>query len=227
MPLLSSSVLADARTQLNDPNARIYTDDALMPHLIRAYQKLKDELEINGVPIANQVSSIITVPVNTLVISDSTLPALPSDLIQPIQLRERRAGNTNDLFVEMVQKPWEPEDIQVDQLRYWVWRDEELHFLGATAAVEVKIRYLRDIPDLVDVNSPILIRKSKLFLAAKTAEYGARFIGQNQTKATLLQADANEAKAKLIRRAIRLKQGMPARRRRYWQHRRRISWPSR
>lgn len=81
----------------------------------------------------------------------SGTPALPSDFYAPLKIRERPHGNT--VFQPMVNA--------IDGLlnvpsrsalnRQWEWRNGAVYFIGATAATDLQIRYVKFLPDLVAV----------------------------------------------------------------------------
>lgn len=76
-------------------------------------------------------------------------PALPSDFIAPLKIRERVHGSTP--FLPMVNA--------LDGLlnlpskttlnRQWLWQNQAIYFTGATGATDLQIRYIRLLPDIV------------------------------------------------------------------------------
>src|SRR6185437_1440647 len=96
---------------------------------------------------------------------------LPSDLLVPLKLWERAAGSSDD-FLEM----WDltdhgglPSQPQGAGLQFWEWRADGLYFLGATQDRQIRLRYQKAYPDLVDATSPVLIRNAQEAIAYFTA----------------------------------------------------------
>lgn len=213
MPIPSSAILALARVKLNDPNSAIYNDTVLLPMLDAAYDEMQLIFERNGVPVQNEISDVLTVPANTLVLSADSTPALPSDFLYPIRLFERDNGSTDDsAWVLMTQQRWEPNIQQQPTLIWWVWRKDVIEFVGATQIREVKIHYKMALEaiaaDDIDV-SPI---GAKSYLASRTAMQAALYIGENESRAAALQQEAELAMDNLLGRMVNSQQALPVRR---------------
>lgn len=211
----------EAAALLNDPAMTEWDFGALLPYLQKAHRELQVELNLNGLPVIKDTSAIITVPALTV---DLTAPAgggaslQPANLIEPDYLEERQTGTTN-LFADMEETVWDVNDLQEPELRFWSWRNEKILFLGATAAVDIRIHYKGGLTVPASENDALGFINAQLFLAPRTAALAAGTIGSLIAKRELDQ-DAENWKAKVIRYNIRGMQGsggvrrIPYRRRR-------------
>lgn len=209
MPLTAGDCFSRARALLNDNNAILYGDDRLLPYLVTAYDELQQELVINEVPVLSEISAFITVPASTLDLSALS----PSDMVKPVALSERPVGST-DLFQDMTEKQWEPEEQQTNRLNYWVWREEIIHLLGSTADRQVKIKYKKALSALSGPGSIIGVANSKNFLGARCAGLAARYIGENPSRADKIDLLSDEELQTLLGTSAKDRQSMPVRRQR-------------
>src|SRR3989442_2201241 len=158
----------------------LFTDPVLLPYLNSAYRKVQRALANIGQETFVVDDVLIVVPaVSTVdpsvqvVVNDSTARPnqLPTDLLVPEKLWERRSGSS-DNFQEMVDLSDHgglPSQPQGSQLLFWEWRTDGLYFLGATQDNQVRIRYQKALPDLTDGSSTILIRNAQDAMAYFTA----------------------------------------------------------
>lgn len=208
MPDTASQVVVEAQGLLNDLSGTFYTFESLLPYLNKAYRELQDYYNLHGLKTTVDVSALVAVPAST-----TQLTTPPADLLRPITLSER-TPSSSEQFLEMDERSWEPDEVPTTRLRIWTWREESIWFLGATADRELRIRYVKSLGELTGVGSFVGIVNSKSALAARTAALGARYIGENPTRAEELDTETGRALDRLIVTAIRQSQGLPARRRR-------------
>jgi len=208
MPLLASDVMSASRVYLNDIGAALYTNTILLEPLKLANERLEKLLILCGASIQRQATSP-AITVNAL----ATSLTLPSDFLLPIELFERRVGESDSDWVPMYQKDWEPKVVQTESLTWWAFRNNEVKFIGATVAKEVLLRYERQLAVISGANSPEDNIIVKDYLAAKTAELAARFIGMNSTHADEIAArEVAEAQDSIERIYVLQNQGTPVRR---------------
>ena len=209
MPDTAQQVIEESQGLLNDLGGVFYTFDSLLPYLNKAYRELQDYYNLHGLKTTVDVSSPgITVPANA-----ESLANPPADLLRPITLSERTPGSVEQ-FTEMDERNWEPDEVRTTHLRVWTWREETIYFRGATADRELRIRYVKSLSPLAGAGSFVAVANAKSVLAARTAALGARYIGENPTRADELDSETGRALDRLIVTAIRQSQGLPARRRR-------------
>ena len=212
------------RSLLNDAAGNLFTDGVLMPYLNSAYRKVQRALE--NVQSGSQLSddALLLVPAITAVdpaarvaITDASESSgqLPSDLLVPLRLWERPYGAGGD-FSEMTDLSNQgglPSESQTSTLRYWEWRADGIYMLGATQDTQVRLRYRKAFPDLIDAASPVLIRNAQEVLAFFAAALASAARGAPQA---LRWDDAGaDALEDLIARATQREQYTGRRRRPY------------
>lgn len=208
-------VLQTASTHMNDWNQTFWTKEPLINFLREAHRELQVELSLHGIPVLNNVSAILTVPANTKTLSISTTPALPNNVIVPIQLWERATGSTDD-FDDMIQKSWEPEIQPLSELVYWAWRGENIDFVGATTSRDVKIYYKGGITlPIADADQMGFIF-AELYIAPRLAALALRSVGGIKSRGYIeLSQIASDRLSKVIRMNVKAQQSLPTRRRGY------------
>lgn len=210
------NVLDESRVLLNDQAAKLYTNAIMVPVFKKAYRELRQQLVDNGISTTRVLSDQFTLPANfTEMTFDSVPEALPGNLLYPIKLQEKLQGQADNDFIDMTETVW-PTDITPNgRLNFWDWRENALHFPGATGIVILRIQYWGELPAIEDEDSEVLILDAETFLAARCASIAATTIGGAPQKGQILQEDANSAFATLISTAVKNRQGTPTRRRRF------------
>jgi hypothetical protein len=186
MPVVGSSAYNTAgqitslvRSLLNDAQGNLFTDTVLLPYANSAYRKLQRALgNAGGGFIQDDALLVVTAVTQTdtslqVAITDATAPPnqLPTDLLVPLKIWERRNGSTDE-FVEMVDLTRHgglPSRAQGLTLSVWEWRADGLYFLGATQDTQIRLRYLKAYPDFTDATSPVLVRNAQEAIAYATA----------------------------------------------------------
>jgi hypothetical protein len=206
---LASVALQTARVLLNDAAATLWTDTTLLPYLQEAHREMQVRLSLAGLPVVKTVSTVLSVPLGTV---DLTVVAnYPTDLIEPIDLYERKVGESESGFVEMSEVSELPTQAQSDRLNYWLWESEKIKLLGATVATEVRVRYTKGLTVPASGASSIGVAYGEIYLGARTAALAAHAT-DNQT---LYEAQSQEALMKLddiVGLNIKGQQGLPKRR---------------
>ena len=187
MPVVGTSayntagqIISLVRSLLNDAAGNLFTDGVLLPYANAAYRKVQRALAnirsgtflMDGVQLV--VSAVTAVdPSLQVSITDATAPPnqLPTDLLVPLKLWERADGSSEN-FIEMADLTGHgglPSQPQGARLQFWEWRADGIYFLGATRDAEIRLRYQRAYPDLVDATSPVLVRHAQEAIAYFTA----------------------------------------------------------
>jgi hypothetical protein len=214
MALLFNTILQEARYLLNDGTGAIFQDPPMLGLGNKVYRELQTKCAALGLPTTKEVSSpAIDVAIGVNFLGDGA--GLPSDLLYPIRLWERADGQTSDEdYVDMWEENWEPNARPSQTLHVWAWREEQIKFVGATSAREVKMRYMKGLPPLVATNSPIYIINCETWFAQRLAAIASLVIGHNPTRASILNDDLipiwDDLRATLVKRM----QITPVRRRR-------------
>ena len=201
----ASEALDSARVYLNDTAKNMWTDAKLLPYLKEAYRDMLINLWLNGIPIQKEkTSSPITVAIGILTLT------LPADFIEPIKLKERLALS-NDGYVDMFEKAFEPDVQQTTELRYWAFREGGIQFVGSTTAREVLLFYWKTLTIPTEAGNPLGFTFAEVFLGPKTAAYAAGSVG-NPTLAEEANALAEIKFDVILRANIKGQQSLPTRR---------------
>jgi hypothetical protein len=231
MPVVGSSAYNTAgqitslvRSLLNDSQGNLFTDSVLMPYVNAAYRKTQRALANVGAGAFITDNATFIVPAVSAVdpsaqvaITDATAPPnqLPTDLLVPVKLWERPAESSQEFaeMVDLTQHGGLPSREQDLVLSVWEWRADGLYFLGATQDTEVRLRYLKMLPDLTDATSPVLIRNAQEALAYAGAAMAA--LARGSPLAAQWDAAAADAIEDLVTGAARRDQQSCRRRRPY------------
>jgi hypothetical protein len=210
------------RSLLNDAAGNLFTDTVLLPYVNAAYRKAQRALANtqSGSFLTDNVLLVVSAvpevdPSVQVSITDATAPPnqLPPDLLVPVKLWERANGSSDD-FVEMTDLTDHdglPSEPQSESLRFWEWCADGLYFIGATQDTQIRLRYQKSYPDLVDSTSPVLIRQSQEVLAYAAAAMAGAARGAPQ--AERWDAAAADALEDLVVRATQREQQTGRRRR--------------
>jgi hypothetical protein len=214
MATLAGSVIVETQGLLNDPTGAIYPTQALIPILNKSYRELQTKLNALGISTSKEVNGVVPVPTPIDYLGDGA--GLPTDFLYPIEIGERLLGS-EDKFVPMDEREWEPTTEPVNELRYWTWREETLWFVGALTNRQLYLRYIKSLTPIAAVENPILITDSQSFLAQRTAALASLLLGHNPNRSNALMTDLystngpwEDMKATKVKRL----QNIPVRRRR-------------
>ena len=215
--LVASTVLAKSATLLNDTARTVYTYTAVLPYLQIALQELQEHFELNNIPSTQLTSALINIPAGTtqIIYNGIGVPALPSDMIEPMQLWEREAGI--DPYVPMSRRDYIPHQFEgtlVSKFSFFIWENNAIKFLPTNRSNDVKIDYLKTIfSALVDENSLIDCINGATFLEYRTAALCAEFIERNNSSANALNGYAVMALDRATGIGVKGKQTIHSRRR--------------
>lgn len=195
-PDLTAGGIMDAvAALLNDTAKQIYTYVKQIPYLKMAAKDLRELFELNNLPVTNQSSAIITLPAGTTSLSFVTIPALPVDLADIVQLWESTSGI--NAFAPVTRKEFIPHyytGVSVSMFGIWAWKNNAIEFPSTTGAIDLKIDYIAELfRSIVDENSPILVINGESYLNYRTAALCAEFIAENKTRADSLNGNAQYA----------------------------------
>jgi len=223
--LTAATVMDRAASLMNDTAKTTYTYVAQLPYLNMAADELEESFELNNVPITNQTSAVIEVPVGTTIINPTSgwptsavnaTPYYPDDLIEIQQLWQRLNGTT-DPFIPMTRDEFLKhifDDLPVDSLIWWIWQDQRIKLIGALTAREVKVDYIKAlIPNELTASSTIGIINARSFLYYRTAALCSQFIGENKTRADELNIFAGLALDRSMGISTKGRQAITTRRR--------------
>jgi hypothetical protein len=196
--LTAGEVMDRSAALLNDPAKTDYTYIAQLPYLNMAVDELVELLEESNVSPTNDTSTVITISVgmNKITpIESATLPHYPADLVEIQEVGERAAG-TSDPFLTLGRREFLKTFPVSQSLLFWCWEDQMIKFNpnGASSIREIELKYVRQaISQATSELSVIGAINSRSFLSYKTAALCAQFIGENESRAELLEGKAQQA----------------------------------
>lgn len=207
-----------AAALMNDTAQNTYTDVVQLPYLNIALNVLQEEFELNNIPVTNEVSAILTpLTSGTTVVSFTSSPALPSNLIEIQQLYERTTGIIPWIPMGRVEfLPLGREDQNISQFLVWAWVDQEIRLIESTASNDLKMDYIKSIfetPIVIgNVGVNITVINIQSYLEFKTAALCSMFIGENETRAASLEGKAIDALDRVLGVSTKGRQAITTRR---------------
>ena len=224
-PTLVQSILQQSAALLNDTAMTVYNFTNQLPYFRLAYNEMEELLELNNVPISNKSVANLTIGVGMTDIGGPTGPPLPLELIEIQQLFEKTSGSSED-FVPMSRVEFLPNiSVPSSVLNYYTFNQQFVQFLsvGATSIRLIRINFVAaNLPTIVDEKTNVPIFNGKTFLAYRTAALCANYIGENETRATYLNGEAQLAIDRFLGINTKSRQNMPVRRQPF-----RASWKRR
>lgn len=215
-PTLVSAILQQSAALLNDTAMTIFNFTNQLPYFRLAYNEMEELLELNNIPISNKSVANIVIGLGMTDIGGPTGPPLPLELIEIQELFEKTNG-TSENFVPMDRVDFLPNlDVPTQSLNYYTFNQQFIEFLsvGATSVRLIRINYVAaNLPNIVDEKTNVPIFNGKTFLAYRTAALCANYIGENETRATYLNGEAQLAIDRFLGINTKSRQNMPARRR--------------
>lgn len=184
MAILVSDVNTRIRSLVGDSATDWTTSAILLPYINAAYEKVATLLRARGITILRKTSAAITVLTGTTAITRSGGTTYPGDLVRPIELVERVSGSGS--YVRMVQSQGVMQDRATSTLfGEWDWNNDEIHFVGASGDVQVKIHYDATLAALTADSDTLLIQDCLNAVAFFAASDAVRGRGQSALAADL------------------------------------------
>jgi hypothetical protein len=220
----AGTIATHVQSLLNDQGANLYIAVALgtqgpgqinlIPYMNVAYRKIQRSLANIGSTVFTEDDIYAMVPALAQVDPSALVTYQPpGDLLNPLKLWERQAGSADD-FVEMIdmtERGGLPSQMQGPALGFWEWRVDAIYFVGATQDRQIRLRYQKQLPDLIDSTSPVLIRSCRNALTFFTAALASEARGS--PLAERWDAAGMDALNAILSRDIRSRQRSPVRRR--------------
>lgn len=202
------------------------TDAVLVPLANAAYRKLQRRMWDAGSKTTSTEVILSNVAANTQQLSDTSTPQLPVDFLAPREIFERVTGSGTG-FIGFV--PMKPVDVlpNVPQAGYngvYAWWGDTLNFLGATSALDIRLRYFVGFPAISDGTSVITVRGAMDPIAYWTAFLAASSRGANN--AGIFAQQFEDAMREFLTMQIHSRQYLVSRRRPYRSGRSRYGYGS-
>lgn len=187
--LTAGQVMNGAASLLNDTNRTVYTYAAVIPYLRIALQELRENFELNSIPVTENQSAVIQINsgVTEIIYNGAGTPAnpsLPDDMVEPKKLWERARGI--DPYTPMSRKDFLPpyDGVQISQFLIYSWQDQKIKLFPTNANNDIKIDYVKELfQTIVDENSLINVVNAITALQFRTAGLCSEFIERNLTSA--------------------------------------------
>lgn len=198
--LVASTIMDTAASLNNDTAKSNYTYTVQIPYLNIALRELQELFEQNDVPVTSDYSTVIQVDANIDHVGFSPTPAgtdpyLPNDLIEPDVLWER-TRNVNP-YIPMTRVDFLPrymDGSQISQLVFYVWESQELRFLPANANNDIRMNYTRKLFTTITLSTDSIgVVNAQSFLEFRTGGLCAKYIGEDDVRAQMLNNDASLA----------------------------------
>ena len=193
--LTAGGVMNSSAALMNDANRTTYTYDAQIPYLNMALAELQEHFELNNIPVTDQTSAPIVVPVGTVAIGPfdgvgaGVTPTYPQDLVEIQGIYERLSGTTNP-FIPLTKREFLPhvlDNLPGESLQIWSWADQRIKFIGALTPREIKLDYIKTLfPKVTNQAALLGVINAETFLFYRTAALCTQFIGENESRATEL-----------------------------------------
>lgn len=210
--LTAGEVMDRSAALLNDPAKTDYTYLAQLPYLNIAIDELNEYLEESNSSPSSQTWFGTILEIGDWILSPegSAFPGAhyPDDLVEIQEISERTAGTNDSMillprieFFSAAQTP------ATSSLQFWYWEDQlvKFHTGGATERKGVQVRYVRqsitlaiDGSSLIGGVSGLGVINARSYLSFKTAALCAQFIGENETRAGVLNMEAERAIERMI-----------------------------
>lgn len=196
--LTAGEVMDRSAALMNDPDRTDYTYDAQLPYLNMAIDELVESLEESNSSPTNQTSAVIIVPVGVNKITPTEhadTPHYPMNLVEIQEVGERLSGS-NDPFIPLGRRESLGMFPRSNSLLFWTWEDQCIKFnpAGANTSRDIQLRYVSQaLGQAEDEDSIIGTINARSYLAYKTAALCAMFIGENETRAGVLEKQAEKA----------------------------------
>lgn len=191
----ASDVYAMCRSLLNDQNGTIFTDAVLQPFLNIALRDLGGLMARANIPVTNVTSAAIDVDAGVDNIGD-TGPALPSNLTEIQGIYQRQADTDEDYFLITRYEFLPHIDVATERTTYipaWAWIGQVIRFIPANSDLQVKIDYIANaVPEITDESDQITLIDTLNYLGYRTGALAAMFIGENSTRAAVLDREAEK-----------------------------------
>jgi len=203
---------------LNDQARANYTDTVLLPYLNIALPELQELFELNNIPVTNETSAVIAVPSSTSVISFTSVPAIPSNLIEIQQLWE--SGTGLNQWTPITKREFLTGDIlgnvSLTMFGVWAWIDQEIHVRAAVNPIDIKIDYIKTLfaeLTLSGLGVQNTILNTDSFFTNRVAGLAAEFIDEDLVRAEKLNMYAVMGLERSLGISVKGKQSIAIRRR--------------
>jgi len=193
--LIASQAMYGAAQVNNDPAMTDYTYAVMMPFLNMAIYELNEHLAEANAPATNDISPPIIV-----FKGEHKITNLPYYLVNVQELGERTKGDTGT-FRSLPRREFAEASVPSDSLLFWAQQGEQIVFNpnGATVDMEVQLKYIKVSVQVATTHESVIGPVvATMYLIYKTGALLAQFIGENETRSTILNEQAELALERII-----------------------------
>lgn len=197
--LTAAQVMSLAAARLNDVSLSKYTYAIQIPYLNLALLDLQEIYEANNVPVTDETSAVIYVPlaaagVVEIGFSGTAGRILPADLIE-LKVVWQSTRNLNQWTrLSPVDYLGQPGTSQISSFSSYQWADQKLRVIAANADNDLKLDYIKSLfATVVASTDQLNIINGKTYLVNQTASYIAFDVEENEQRAAALRVDANNS----------------------------------
>lgn len=213
-----NAIIKTVALLMNDADQSNYNNVNCLPYLNLALDELQELYEQNDIPVTHATSAAIVIPAGIFSIGFDTNPALPSNLIEIVQLWE--SGQQLDEWIPMDKRDFLPHYLQnqilINQFLIWAWKGGRIEVIPANSPNNLKIDFTCSIfntPILIkDINVNLPFTNIKTYLEYKTAALCAMFMAENQSRALALDSLGITALSRALAIPIKGQQSIVTRR---------------
>jgi hypothetical protein len=212
-----ASIIANVAALMNDAPQDVYTNAACLPFFNMALSDCQTEFQLNSIPSTESVTTTIQIDAGVTEISFTTTPSLPSNLVEIKEAWECQRDTEN--WTPMIRKEFLPhylDNTQTSAFRLWSFTEEVFRVLESNQDNDIKLDYVRNIfSDITigTINVNLSVLRIEGYLRFRTAAYCAYFIGENESRATILADEATLALGKSLGISIKGQQAIRTRHR--------------
>jgi hypothetical protein len=164
-----SDALELSRSFFHDNAQLEWTDSVLMPRVRQAHAEIIQKMILNGMQVIKEETTSLTITAG----STSLGIQQPTDLNEPIDLKEYAMSETSDQAVPMVRRDFIPNWAVGENLRVWAWRENVVNLLPATTDRKVILYYKKGIVAPTQVTDPLSIIGSEIYIGPRVAALSA------------------------------------------------------
>lgn len=216
MPVLVSEALAESRALLNDTAGALFSDLVLLPYARKVYREFQSWGDTYGLQTTKRSTGDLvptTVSGNYTILSyTGTTPVLPADLRVPIRIYEKLATEPRNAYIPVYETPFKAlVNLAITRTTFDSWATDGttiyLPNLTSPGTRNILIDYLGSVITFADEDSTLYDIHFQTYLASMTAALAAMFISQNESRASALKSDADEALDQILGVLVRKNQG--------------------
>lgn len=209
---------------MNDTAQQKYNNESCLPYLNMALDELQEIMEENNIPVTNQTSASLTIPIGTPPVTEiafiGTTPVLPPQLIELQEVWESDLSQDN--WFPLARKEFIPhniEGIELNTFGIFVWKKNILTLPTVNNSRNLKLDYIESIfitpiaMGDIETDLGVQFKNIKTYLGYATGALCSMFIGENETRAAALNGKAEEALERTLNIPTKGRQAIYTRRR--------------